>query len=167
VLVVPGLRGSGHVPVPAPRACMTPATTVRAIRAVLLGLGAVASATGASVAARGPAAIPGGAPTTASVDSVLRFYAVWWAAQGPRAWRLARDPRLDADELHRVCATTVVGGLARLAAVRASGRPHPLFQTLTAVELVLPPVLLVLRRRLPSPLPTPGRGLSPLRDPLR
>lgn len=135
---------------------MTPATTARAIRAALLTVGAVASATGTFVAVRGPAAVPGGAPTSASVDSVLRFYAVWWAAQGPRAWRLARDPRLDADELRAVCATTVVGGVARLAARRASGPPHPLFSALTALELALPPVLLALRRRLPEPAADSG-----------
>lgn len=147
---------------------MTPAAAARTIRVVLVAMGAVASATGTSVVARGPAAIPGGAPTTASVDSVLRFYAVWWAAQGPRAWRLARDPALDADELRSVCATTVIGGVARLVAVQASGRPHPLFSALTALELTLPPVLLALRRRLPglSGRRT-GNGLSPLRGFLR
>lgn len=129
---------------------MTPATAARAIRAVLVPLGAVATGTGALVALRGTAAIPGGAPTTASTDSVLRFYAVWWAAQGPAAWRLARDPALDRRQLQAVCATTFLGGLARLAAARASGRPHPLFQGLTAAELLLPPVLLALRRRLPD-----------------
>lgn len=102
------------------------------------------------VALRGTAAIPGGAPTVASNDSVLRFYAVWWAAQGPVAWRLARDARLDRGQLRAVCATTFLGGLARLAAARTSGRPHPLFQALTVSELLLPPVLLLLRRQLPE-----------------
>jgi len=116
------------------------------LRTVLVALGAVATGTGVSVALRGPVAIPGGAPTTGSNDSVLRFYAVWWAAQGPAAWRLARDPELDPAQLRAVCATTFVGGLARLAAARTSGRPHPLFRALTVMELALPPVLLVLRR---------------------
>ncbi len=60
------------------------------LRGVLVGLGVVATGTGTMVALRGPAAIPGGAPTAASNDSVLRFYAVWWAAQGPASWQLAR-----------------------------------------------------------------------------
>lgn len=118
----------------------------RTVRAVLVGLGAAATVTGTLVVLRGPAGIPGGASTVASNDSVLRFYAVWWVAQGPVAWRLARDPGLDVDELRAVCATTFVGGLARLAAARQSGRPHPLFRALTVLELVLPPVLLGLRR---------------------
>jgi hypothetical protein len=117
---------------------------------VLVALGTVATGTGAMVVLRGPAAIPGGAPTAASNDSVLRFYAVWWAAQGPAAWRLARDPYLDHQQLRTVAAATFLGGLARLAAARASGRPHPLFQALTVTELLLPPVLLAVRRMVPD-----------------
>lgn len=118
------------------------------IRALLVAVGAVAAGTGTAVALRGPAAIPGGAPTVASNDSVLRFYAVWWAAQGPAALSLARHPGLDERRIRALCATTFLGGLARGAAMRASGRPHPLFQALTAVELLLPPVLVVARRRM-------------------
>jgi hypothetical protein len=81
-------------------------------------------------------------------DSVLRFYAVWWAAQGPAAWSLARDPGLDERRVRTLCVTTFLGGLARPAATRTSGRPHPLFRALTVVELVVPPVLLTARRRL-------------------
>jgi hypothetical protein len=118
-----------------------------------VAVGAVATGTGASVALRGTAAIPGGAPTVASNDSVLRFYAVWWAAQGPAAWSLARDPGLDERRVRTLCVTTFVGGLARMAAMRASGRPHPFFRALTVVELVAPPVLLAARRRPVPPLP--------------
>jgi uncharacterized protein DUF4345 len=120
----------------------------RLIRGLLVAVGAVAAGTGTSVALRGTAAIPGGAPTVAGNDSVLRFYAVWWAAQGPAAWSPARDPGLDERRMRTLCVTTFLGGLARLAAVRTSGRPHPLFRALTVVELVAPPVLLTARRRL-------------------
>ena len=126
---------------------MTPMTAARVLRAALLLSGAVATGTGAAVALRGTTAIPGGAPTVASNDSVLRFYAVWWAGQGTAMVRLALDADLDERALRDVCATTFLGGLARLAAARTSGRPHPLFQALTVVELLLPPVLLALRRR--------------------
>jgi hypothetical protein len=127
---------------------MRPAITAHVIRAVLVGLGAVATGTGTAVALRGTAAIPGAAPTTASTDSVLRFYAVWWAAQGPAAWSLARSSSLDETRLQAMCATTFLGGLARLKAASSTGRPHPLFQALTVMELVLPPVLVGLRRGL-------------------
>jgi hypothetical protein len=126
---------------------MSPIGTATAIRGLLIAVGAVAAGTGTSVVLRGTAAIPAGAPTAASNDSVLRFYAVWWAAQGPAAWSLARDPGLDEGRLRALCATTFLGGLARVAAMRTSGRPHPLFQALTVFELVAPPVLLAARSR--------------------
>lgn len=110
-------------------------------------MGVTAAVTGSLVAAGGAAAIPGGAPAAASNDSVLRFYAVWWAAQAPALWRLSRDPALPSAQLTAVCATTFLGGLARLVSAQQSGRPHPLFQTLMVSELVLPPMLLALRRR--------------------
>jgi hypothetical protein len=128
-------------------AAPTPALADRAIRVALVSMGSVAAGTGVAVALRGTAAIPGGARTVPSNDSVLRFYAVWWAAQGPALWRLARDPGLDDRDLQRVCTTTFLGGLARLASMAASGRPHLLFQGLTIMELLLPPALLALRRR--------------------
>ena len=129
---------------------MSPLSGAAVIRGVLVPLAAVATGTGALVALRGTAAIPGGAPTVASNDSVLRFYAVWWAAQGPATLRLARAPRLDPTEVRAVCATTFLGGLARLAATRASGRPHPLFVVVTGVELLTPLAVLGLSRHLPS-----------------
>lgn len=141
---------------------MTPASATRAIRAALVLPGAVATGTGAAVALRGTASIPGGAPTVASNDSVLRFYAVWWAAQGPVMWRLAHDPDLDQRALRSVCITTFLGGLARLASVRSSGRPHLLFQGLTVTELLLPPILLSLHRRSQDTAPAPrGDSHSP------
>jgi hypothetical protein len=128
---------------------MSPQSAARAIRALLAPVVVTATGTGTLVALRGPAGIPGGAPTTASTDSVLRFYAVWWAAQGPAVWRLIRADELDQGELRRVSVTTFVGGLARLMAMRASGRPHPLFVAVTGLELLTPPAVLALGRRLP------------------
>lgn len=120
------------------------------LRGVLLGMGVVATTTGASVAIRGAHAIPGGAPGATSNDSVMRFYAVWWAAQGPTLWRLSRSPDLPQDDVDAACLLTFLGGLARLGSRRQVGAPHPLFQALTVSELVLPPVLMILRRRLPG-----------------
>ena len=125
---------------------MSPQAAARAVRSALVLSGAVATGTGAAVALRGTAAIPGGAPTAASNDSVLRFYAVWWATQGPVMLRLAREPGLDERALRSVCAATLLGGLARLHSARTDGRPHLLFQALTIVELLLPPLLLTVHR---------------------
>ncbi|GAA1434270.1 hypothetical protein GCM10009616_28160 [Microlunatus lacustris] len=80
----------------------------------------------------------------------MRFYAVWWAAQAPSLWRLSRSPNLPRNHLDAVCLTTFLGGLARLASLRQVGAPHPLFRALTVSELLLPPALMILRRRLPD-----------------
>ena len=132
---------------------MTPTTARRVLRGVLVGLGALAAGTGTAVAVRGTDAIPGGAATVPSNDSVLRFYAVWWAAQGPLLWKLAAD--LDRTTLRAVSAITMLGGVARIASARRTGRPHPLFVALTAAELAGPPLLLWLRHRMDGDLDRP------------
>lgn len=124
----------------------------RLLQGVLVATGAVAAGTGLSVVARGAAVVPGGAPVAPSVDSVLRFYAVWWAALGPVLWHLA--PRVDQDRgvLAAVCGATFLGGTARALAATQSGPPHPLFRTLTIAELTAPPALLLWQRSLRRPL---------------
>jgi len=117
--------------------------SLRLLQGVLVSIGAGATVTGLSVVARGAAAVPGGGPVTPSVDSVLRFYAVWWAALGPVLCHLA--PRVDEDRsgLATVCGATLLGGLARTLAAAQSGPPHPLFSGLTIAELTAPPALLL------------------------
>jgi hypothetical protein len=120
----------------------------RVVQVLLRGSALVALSTGALVVSRGADAIPGGGAVTASTDSVLRFYAAWWAASGGLMWRVAADPERHPVALRAIAATTFAGGLARLLAMRRSGAPHPLFRVLTVVELVTPPVLLAAQRRL-------------------
>ena len=64
---------------------MNPAPASALLRGTLRAVSAVAAGTGVTVALTGTRSIPAGAPTVASNDSVLRLYAVWWAAQGPAA----------------------------------------------------------------------------------
>lgn len=137
---------------------LPPVAAARLLRGIIAGTGAIAFLTGGCVAFGGTAAIPGGTPTTASNDSVLRFYAIWWAAQGPAALRLVHDPMVDPGAVRHLAATTFCGGLARLAAVRASGRPHPVFRVLTIVELGLPPLMIALARRAAGPHAAVAKG---------
>lgn len=117
-----------------------------AVRAVLAGSGAVALTTGTLVAARGGRAIPGGGEGGPSEESVLRFYAVWWATAGAVMVNEARRDSPRSAVVNAVAGATFAGGLARLAATRRSGWPHPLFRVLTAAELVTPPALLAAQR---------------------
>ena len=129
---------------------LPPTTARRAVQAVLRGSGLLAVATGAWVVARGSAAVPGGGTVSPSADSVLRFYATWWAGSGVLMWRLAAAPERHTPAVRAIAATTFVSGLARLLAARHSGPPHPLFRALTVLELMAPPALLAAQRQLAS-----------------
>lgn len=133
-------------------------------RLTLLAVGAVATGTGTSVVLRGIASVPGGGRVSASTDSVLRFYAVWWAALGPVMAHLATRPPRERQKLTAVAALIALGGLARLLAAVQSGLPHPLFRALTVAELTAPPLLMLWQRRLPVARP-PSRIDGPPRVP--
>lgn len=120
----------------------------RVLRSLLVGSGAVAVGTGGWVVARGTAAIPAGGVASPSVDSVLRFYATWWAGSGLVMLSIASKPEQHPTLVRGVAAATLAGGAARLLAARQSGWPHPLFRVLTALELAAPPLLLGAQRRL-------------------
>jgi hypothetical protein len=82
----------------------------------------------------------------ATMDSELRFYAPFWGAYGllllVAVVRLRRD-------LHRVPLFALlffVGGIGRAISYATIGAPHPVFVLLMVIELLLPPILLVLWR---------------------
>lgn len=127
---------------------LPPTTARRAVQAVLRGSGLLAVATGTWVVACGSAAVPDGGTVSPSTDSVLRFYATWWAGAGVLMWRLAAAPERHPATVRAVAAATFVGGLARLLAARDSGPPYPLFRALTVLELVTAPALLAAQRLL-------------------
>lgn len=112
--------------------------------AVFRASGAVAVVTGTLVVALGSRSIPGGGRVAASADSVLRFYAVWWAAAGVLLWRAPTRPVSASGPV--LLAVTFLGGLARVISAIQTGWPHPLFRSLMVAELVLPPLLTLLRR---------------------
>jgi hypothetical protein len=124
------------------------------LQGLLVANGAIAAGTGTAVVAGGPGAIPGGGRVPASVDSVLRFYAVYWAASGVALWRLVPRVEQETAAIQRACATMFIGGTARLLAARCSGRPHTLFQALTVVELVTTPAIVAWQRSIAA-VPTP------------
>jgi len=119
-----------------------------AMQASLRIAAAIAMGTGLSVMARGTRAIPGGGPVPPTVDNVLRFYAAWWAGTGMLLWRIAPDTRRHDALLKGILGANLVGAFARLLSIRQVGRPHMLFQVITAEELVLSPAVLMLQRRI-------------------
>lgn len=122
---------------------MNQRTSAFAVEGILKAAAVVAVATGTLVVLLGGRAVPGGAEASPSVESVLRFYAVWWIAAGPALWRASGSVGTGDPRLRLLCIITTAGGVARLLAAAQTGMPHPLFQALTVVELVGGPLLAI------------------------
>ena len=113
-------------------------------RVVLGAIGVVALTAGTGTLLFGDAIIPGAGRIDPSVDSELRFYAVWYAAAGIVALGTLRKVESATTTVRFVAAAFFVGGCARIISIFVVGRPHPLFIVLMVIELVLPPVLILL-----------------------
>jgi hypothetical protein len=114
-----------------------------ALRGVLALLGAVPVASGLAGIVVGPAGAPGGAAATASVDSEYRFVNTFWTAAGVLLWWSLCRPAERARVTRLVLGTATLGGVPRLLAWRASGRPHPVFRFAIMLELVVVPAILI------------------------
>ncbi|WP_373324262.1 DUF4345 domain-containing protein [Pseudonocardia alni] len=125
---------------------MRPIRAQTFVRTLLLSTGGIAIGTAGAVIAKGTRAIPGGGSVSPTADSVLRFYATWWGGSGVAMLAAAAEPYPPPTLVRSIAATTFLGGLARLGASRHSGPPHPLFQILTIVELLTPPILIITQR---------------------
>ncbi len=126
----------------------------RALQVVLGVLAAIPVATGALGAVGGPSRVPGGPGSgdrSPSLESEYRFTNVFWTATGPLLWWTL--PRLEqrAGTTRALLTTVALGGVARLNAWRATGRPHPVFVAATALELVGMPAALAWHRRVTRP----------------
>jgi hypothetical protein len=119
-------------------------TLLRASGAVAVVMGLHGVLTGTRGVARGPRDVP--FPGRANVDSEFRFFAAWYAVTGALSLRAAEAPDGDDVTTRAIGAGWLLAALGRLRAMRASGRPHPLFLLLLAAELVLG-VALSTRRR--------------------
>ena len=111
--------------------------------ATIAALGAVPLATGLLGIVRGPAGAPGGAATTASVDSEYRFVNVFWAAAGPALWWSLARPEERRGTTRVLLGLAAAGGLPRLLSVRTTGWPHPVFRATLVLELAVVPAVLL------------------------
>jgi hypothetical protein len=114
---------------------------------VLATLGAVPVATGTIGMLLGPAGAPGGAETTASVDSEYRFVNLFWAAAGGLLWWTLRDAEKRARVTQLVLALAAAGGVPRLISWQRKGAPHPVFRGALILELIIVPLVLVWHQR--------------------
>ena len=116
------------------------------LRGLLTLIGITAIATGAFAVLTGSSGQVDGSQAAPSVESELRFFAAFWIAYGAAALYVA--PRA-VREIHAVRALALflfLGGVARGIAWIADGRPQALFVALLVLELLLPPVILLLQR---------------------
>lgn len=76
-----------------------------------------------------------------SVDSEIRFYAVWYGLVGVAMHKAARDPIFDRSFRQMLSASWAIGAFARLLSVRAVGRPDPLLLALGGAEIAVAALL--------------------------
>jgi hypothetical protein len=126
---------------------MTQANSRPLLLATIGALGVVPFATGLLGVVRGPAGAPGGAPTTASVDSEYRFVNVFWAAAGPALWWSLARAEQRAGSTRVLLGLAPAGGLPRLLSVRRTGWPHPVFRATIVLELLVVPLVLLWHAR--------------------
>ena len=124
---------------------------LRWLRRILYLIGAVAIVAGALTVVSGSHTIPGPGDPSASVESELRFYSVWWIGAGLFLWWLAPRVERRKRELHVFCALLFLAGVARLIAVLDTDWPSAGQIVLLGLELTLP-VLLVALAKDPSDL---------------
>jgi hypothetical protein len=94
----------------------------------------------------GPRAIPGSVPVNATMDSEDRFYATLFLAYGVALLWCVREVERKSQVVGFLAATLFAGGVARLISMVAVGLPNAFFMAMTALELLLPPVILGLLR---------------------
>ncbi len=120
---------------------------LRPLKLILAIGGAAAVLIGLGLIFFGPALVPGAGTVSRTVDSEFRFYATLFVFYGALLlwclWGTAAKHRA----IMVLAGVLFAGGVARLCSVLAVGLPHPFFVAMIAVELGLPPVVILLVRR--------------------
>jgi predicted acyltransferase len=116
----------------------------------LIVIGVAIVAIGLVHIAIGARFIQGVGNPTASVDSEARFFGAVFVGYGLCHIWAAFDVRERTAWIMALAGVMFLGGLARLVSMAMSGLPHALYIGLTAVELVLPLILVALAARTSS-----------------
>ncbi len=125
----------------------------RGLQLLLTVLGLVAVTFGTLSALLGAVSVEGVVEAPASLDSELRYYAVWYVMAGVLVLRTVRRVEAETTLLRIVCAALFAGGAVRLLSIASVGTPHAAYLWLMGLELGLPVVIVpwqaaVARRRL-------------------
>lgn len=121
------------------------------LRRTIRALAVVPIVAGTLTLVLGSAVIPDPGRPSASTESELHFYGVWWIATG--LFLLSLVPRIEhrGRELRVVCGLLVLAAVGRVIAIADAGWPHWQFVVLMGLEFVLPPLLVLWQRRIAEP----------------
>ncbi|MFE1412243.1 DUF4345 domain-containing protein [Streptomyces sp. NPDC058746] len=118
----------------------TARSKARALKWLVLTMGAACVAIGLGHVFLGNAAVPGAASAGATVDSLGRFLGATFAGYG-LAWIWAgRQSPIPANAVRWLAGVFLLGAAGRLMSLAVHGWPQGFQVVLTVIELVLPPV---------------------------
>jgi hypothetical protein len=108
---------------------------------------------GISVAhfAIGPEAIVGGVAVNPTMAGEDRFFAGLLLCCGVALLWCARDVQRKTVYINVLAAAFFAGGIGRLLAVLIDGAPHPFYVAMLVLELALPPLMVVMAKRVAEP----------------
>jgi hypothetical protein len=87
---------------------------------------------------------PSSAPWQPTMDNELRFYSALWGGYGIAMLATARNLDAYLRFVPWLAVVFFVGGVGRAISWVQVGAPHPLFLNLMAIELIVPPIFLLL-----------------------
>ncbi|MFL1377710.1 DUF4345 domain-containing protein [Nocardiopsis protaetiae] len=122
--------------------------SLRIFQGVFAMLGLIVVATGAVDLVSGTAALPGDTAVSTEVDSNYRFFAGVWLGLGIAMFVILRRITEHTALLLVITGAVFLGGLGRLVSLLLVGVPTPFMLGLLAVELIVPPVLVIWQARL-------------------
>ena len=99
----------------------------------------------------GPRAIIGGVAVNPTMAGEDRFFAGLLLCYGIALLWCARDVQHKRIYIDVLATALFVGGIGRLLAIVLDGPPHPFFVAMLVLELALPPLMVVMARRVAEP----------------
>jgi Domain of unknown function (DUF4345) len=116
-------------------------------RRILTALGLVPIATGLYGIALGAGGLEGASDAAVNVDSELRFLYAFWIAYGIAIVLVGLRAPENRAAVAAIAAVLFLAGIARAISWIAEGRPDDFYIVLMALELTIPPALVLGQRR--------------------